>query len=349
MEYGDGLEKAHSLATEALELMRKHEIPATPQNFAVWYAYAGEKFPDLRSALDTMISGDTPFTASRNEEVFDRFFTHSDEGYALQETGRRIEDQMDLILGLLGEVSEDADDFEESLKEGLGTIAQTNGLEGITAAVQHLVLETQKMQASNKELKAKLENSSNEVEVLRRNLEDVQREAMTDALTGIANRKMFDAALRHATVEATETREPLCLALIDIDHFKHFNDSYGHQTGDQVLKLVARIMKENVKGRDIAARYGGEEFGIILPRTTLQDAKTVCEQIRLAVSSKRIRNRQTGEEMGNITLSLGIAIHIPSEPLAELIHRADESLYFAKRNGRNQTALESQLSSIAVG
>ncbi|MBP5857033.1 GGDEF domain-containing protein [Marivibrio halodurans] len=346
MEFGDGREQADSYAEQALELMRKYGIPPTPNNFTIWYAYAGEKFPDLRKALDALIANDEHFDAMQNAGLYDKFFSDADDGLAVHETGRRIEGQMARVLEMLGNASEGVDNFEASLKTGLGSIASSDGLTGIRAAVQRLVAETQQMQSSNKKLQEKLENSSSEIASLRQNLEDVQREAMTDALTGIANRKMFDASLRRAAAESAETGEPMCLALTDIDFFKKFNDTYGHQTGDQVLKLVARIMKENVKGRDVAARYGGEEFGVILPRTSIEDAHTVCEQIRNTVSTKRIRNRQTGEEMGNITLSLGIALYRKGEPLSELIHRADEGLYFAKRNGRNQTVLEDQLDTI---
>lgn len=346
MEFGDGFDQADAYAERALALMRERNIPPTPKNFTVWYAYVGETIPDLRKAMDVLISNNQAFNPSNNAELYEKFFASADEGLAVQETGRRIEDQMTQILAMLGQASEGVDDFEASLKDGLGTIAKSDGLGGIKAAVQHLVMETQKMQSSNKKLQEKLETSSSEIESLRQNLEEVQREAMTDALTGIANRKMFDAVLRRAAMEAMEGGEPLCLALTDIDFFKKFNDTYGHQTGDQVLKLVARIMKENVKGRDLAARYGGEEFGVILPHTAIADAKTVCEQIRNTVASKRIRNRQTGEEMGNITLSLGVALFRPGEPLSELIHRADEGLYFAKRHGRNQTVLEDQLDTI---
>ncbi|MEQ8603556.1 MAG: GGDEF domain-containing protein [Marivibrio sp.] len=346
MEFGDGFDQADAYAERALALMRERKIPPTPKNFTVWYAYVGETIPDLRKAMDVLISNKQGFDPTQNAELYEKYFSSSDEGLAVQETGRKIEDQMTQILAMLGQASEGADDFEASLKSGLGAIAKSDGLGGIKAAVQQLVAETQKMQSSNQKLQEKLENSSSEIESLRQNLEEVQREAMTDALTGIANRKMFDAVLRRAAMEAMEDGAPLCLALTDIDFFKKFNDTYGHQTGDQVLKLVARIMKENVKGRDLAARYGGEEFGVILPHTAIADAKTVCEQIRNTVASKRIRNRQTGEEMGNITLSLGVALFRPGEPLSELIHRADEGLYFAKRHGRNQTVLEDQLDTI---
>ncbi|MCR9221388.1 MAG: GGDEF domain-containing protein [Alphaproteobacteria bacterium] len=348
MEFGDGLDQANVFARRALELMQAHAVPPTPKNFTIWYAYAGEKFPDLRKAVDEAIERNDGFTPAVNAALFERFFSDSDEGLAVQETGRRIEDRLSGLLKMLGVASEEVDGFEASLKNGLGAMAGSDGLNGIKAAVQQLVLETQKMQSSNRVLQEQLETSSSEIASLRQNLEEVQREAMTDALTGIANRKMFDAVLRRAALEADETGQPLCLALTDIDHFKQFNDTYGHQTGDQVLKLVARIMQDNVKGRDLAARYGGEEFGVILPQTDIGDAETVCEQIRTSVAGKRIRSRQTGEEMGAITLSLGIAQFRQGEPLSELIHRADECLYHAKRSGRNVTIAEAALDAVAA-
>lgn len=346
MEFGDGIDQAHAYATKALEVMREHSIPPTPNNFTVWYAYVGETFPDLNKALNILISNNQPFDAVQNAAIYDKYFTTTDEGLAVHETGRQIEDQMGKLLEVLGVATEGVDNYEEKLKVGLGSIAESKGLGGIKDAMERLVAQTQHMQKSNQKLQAKLEDSSSEIATLRQNLEEVQIEAMTDALTGIANRKMFDAALRRATSESMETGEPMCLALADIDYFKKFNDTYGHQTGDQVLKLVARIMKDNVKGRDVAARYGGEEFGVILPQTAIDDAKIVCEQIRNGVATKRIRNRQTGEEMGNITLSLGVALFKPGEPLSELIHRADEGLYHAKNSGRNQTVLEDELDTI---
>lgn len=346
MEYSEGLEQAQSYAERTLELMREHQIPATPRNFAVWYSYVNEKYPDLKKTLDVLRSNKQNFTPEKNDEIYDKFFTHNEEGLALQETSKRIEDQVGRVLTMIGDASGGVEDFGQSLKQSLGAIAETEGLDGIRAAVQSLAMETQKMQQSNSALQEKLKESSQEIASLRQNLEDVQREAMTDALTGIANRKMFDATLRKRAMEAMEEGSMLCLALTDIDFFKKFNDTYGHQTGDQVLKLVARIMQGNVKGNDLAARYGGEEFALILPNTEMSDARKLCDKIRDAVSSKRIRNRQTGEEMGNITLSIGVAQFRPGEPLSDLIHRSDEGLYFAKGNGRNQTVLETQLETI---
>jgi diguanylate cyclase len=343
VEYSEGVELAQEYAERALELMKSNNIPATPRNFAIWYTYVNEKYPDLKKTLDGLIKNKQVFTSQQNDEVYDKYFTNTEEGIALQETSQKIEYQVGRVLDMMGDASGGVADFNKTLTASLGALANTKGMEGIREAVQSLAMETQKMQQSNSALQSKLKDSSQEIAHLRQNLEDVQREAMTDALTGIANRKMFDTTLRQRAMEAKEDGEPLCLALADIDFFKKFNDTYGHQTGDQVLKLVAHILRSNVKGKDLAARYGGEEFALILPSTKLQDAKTVCDHIRNAVSTKRIRNRTTGEEMGTITLSIGIALYQPGESLTDLIHRSDEGLYFAKGNGRNQTVLETQL------
>jgi diguanylate cyclase len=128
--------------------------------------------------------------------------------------------------------------------------------------------------------------------------------------------------------------------MTDIDHFKTFNDNFGHLTGDQVLRLVGMSVKHNVKGKDTAARYGGEEFAIILPSTVLRAAITVAEHIRSAVMTKELMKRSTGEHLGRITISIGVATLREGDSAQSLVERADSCLYAAKRNGRNRVMCE---------
>ena len=128
--------------------------------------------------------------------------------------------------------------------------------------------------------------------------------------------------------------------MADVDHFKQFNDRFGHLTGDQVLRLVAVAMKHNVKGQDIAARYGGEEFVIALPDTTLRSAVAVADQIRRGVMAKELIKRSSGERLGRVTLSVGIALLHTGDTPQSLIERADACLYAAKRQGRNRVVCE---------
>ena len=126
--------------------------------------------------------------------------------------------------------------------------------------------------------------------------------------------------------------------MMDIDHFKTFNDSFGHQVGDQVLRLVAKCLIDGIKGKDVAARYGGEEFIIILPETELASAVAVGNSLRKTVANKDVINRNTGERLARITMSVGVAQFSGEEGVDELIGRADAALYTAKHNGRNQVA-----------
>lgn len=160
---------------------------------------------------------------------------------------------------------------------------------------------------------------------------------MQDPLTGILNRKYFDIKLAEETALAMTVGQDLCLIMSDIDHFKQFNDTFGHQVGDEVLKVTTRVLTNGIKGRDTAARYGGEEFCVILPRTGLADAVTAAEGIRQALAQKELKARNNGKTFGTITLSPGVAQYIHGEPIADLIERADAALYDAKRDGRNRT------------
>src|SRR5262249_8845478 len=175
---------------------------------------------------------------------------------------------------------------------------------------------------------------------LQENLEAVRTESLTDPLTSLANRKYFDQVLTRVMSEASARGEPLSLMMTDIDHFKKFNDTFGHLTGDQVLRLVAQAMKQNVKGQETAAGYGGEEFAVILPGTTLRQALTVAENVRRAVMTKELMKRSTGEHLGRITVSIGVAFYRRSETAQSFIERADACLYAAKRSGRNRTICE---------
>ena len=133
--------------------------------------------------------------------------------------------------------------------------------------------------------------------------------------------------------------------MTDIDHFKKINDTYGHQTGDQVLRLVALAVKQNIKTQDIACRYGGEEFSIILPQSDLEEAEQLGERIRTAVMSKELVKRSTGENLGRVTISVGIATFEQIDTAHSIVSRADEALYAAKNAGRNLVKTELDLPS----
>jgi diguanylate cyclase len=202
--------------------------------------------------------------------------------------------------------------------------------------VETLAHATRKVQEVNDKLERRLEDSTHEVSKLREHLEQVRRDAMTDALTNLANRKAFDEHLARACADADASGAPVTLAVIDIDHFKRFNDTWGHQTGDQVLRYVASVIGRLAAGPRFAARYGGEEFSILFPNEAAADVEVAVNSIREEIASRMLKRRSTNEDLGAVSISAGVAQRHAGETVAALMERADAALYASKRTGRNR-------------
>ncbi len=203
--------------------------------------------------------------------------------------------------------------------------------------------DTGAMQERTKQLESDLRSSSEQILDLKIELETARNEANTDVLTGIANRKHFDTRLNELSMHASLTGKKLSLILCDVDHFKRFNDTWGHQLGDEVLKLVAMTLKSNVKGKDVLARYGGEEFVILLPDTSLSNAVKLANQFRLSMQSKKLIKKQYGEVVGRVTMSFGVAEFVRSETSVQFVLRADQAMYAAKNGGRNRVVDQGEI------
>jgi diguanylate cyclase len=226
--------------------------------------------------------------------------------------------------------------YGSALSEASQRVDSAPSPERIRGIVRGIVEETARVRDHAAQLDARLHASVTELVELRRDLQAAWHEARTDGLTGIANRKHFDQALRIAAAQAIEEGSPACLMLADIDRFKQFNDLHGHALGDQVLRLVAAVLRQNVKGQDLVARYGGEEFAVILPATRLPDAHALMDRLREIVASRQIQLKGQSRSLGRVTLSIGVTDFRRGEPCAEWLARADAALYEAKRLGRNR-------------
>ncbi|MBT3258564.1 MAG: GGDEF domain-containing protein [Deltaproteobacteria bacterium] len=159
--------------------------------------------------------------------------------------------------------------------------------------------------------------------------------AMVDGLTGIYNRRWFDKAMNRHLSRYKRCRETFTLCMADVDHFKHYNDNYGHQAGDVALSTLSKVLSENIRPTDFAARYGGEEFAIILPDTRVENAEIVAARLCNAVKQARIV-MSDGKDLPSITISMGIAQMCPAYTPANLIEAADKQLYQAKQEGRDR-------------
>jgi diguanylate cyclase len=248
--------------------------------------------------------------------------------------------EIDDVMSLIGDALGMSANYDDSLSGATQKLSVAQKPDQVKAIVESLVKSTREMRETNKALEDRLTLSKSEISNLQQSLEAIRAESMTDPLTGLGNRKFFDRSIDAAVQNAQVNGEPMSLLMLDIDHFKSFNDSYGHLTGDQVLRLVGMSLKQTIKGQDITARYGGEEFAVVLPNTALRQALTVADHIRRAIMAKELKKKSTGEILGRVTISVGVSMLKPHDDTDALIERADACLYAAKRNGRNRVICE---------
>ena len=328
--------EAYALARKALETMEKHHVWPTATNFELWTHVVADPDGPLAREITRLISSGEPFTDGLSDELAAVFLPKA----RLNEQIRDAGDALSKELISVSQAIQSAQKSSEAYGQTLAHASKSLAAEGIDlkATVETLTTATRRVQRENKALEKRLAESTSEVARLREHLEQVRRDATTDGLTNLANRKAFDEELERACAEADANGEALTLAVIDIDHFKNFNDTWGHQTGDQVIRYVASVIGGRGAPPRFAARYGGEEFAMIFPSESAQAAFTILEEIREEVSSRMLKRRSTNEDLGAITVSAGVAQRQPGESALNVMERADRALYASKRGGRNQTS-----------
>jgi diguanylate cyclase len=336
-------ERTLAFAETAINQIRALKLSAHPRNFEVWYTYATGHNPGLNQAINEFVAREAPLTDQALEQIYDKHLSPVRFNERIDAVGGKLIGEIDQVMSMIDVAISSASDYGASLAGASEQIVPDTDREQLRLIVETLVRSTQEVEVTNQTLQKRLVDSREEIRELQENLEVVRTESLTDPLTTLANRKYLEDAITHLIGEAQTKGTPLSVILTDIDHFKTFNDTYGHLTGDQVLRLVAVTLKQNLKGRDVAARYGGEEFAVLLPRTVLADGVTVADHIRCAVMSKELIRRSTGETLGRVTISLGVAAWRKGDTMATLLERADSCLYAAKHAGRNRVVGEAAI------
>jgi diguanylate cyclase len=326
--------QAYELARKALEAMESNGVWPTSRNYTLWLHYVTEANGALAKEIDRLIAAGEPITELVGEHLASQFLAETKVNGDILEAGNALSAELSSVTRAIENVQRSAEEYGQELAtatERLGDEKQ------VKAVVEDLAAATQKVQADNKTLETQLAETTAELGRLRENLDQVRRDAMTDGLTGLTNRKAFDERLAAACAEAELQNQAVTLAIIDIDHFKGFNDAWGHQIGDQVLRYVSSVIGRMGAMPRVAARYGGEEFAIIFPNEGGRTAQAVLEEIRTEVSSRSLKRRSTNEDLGAITVSAGYAERLKGETLVSLVERADAALYASKHAGRNRT------------
>ena len=336
----DEYERTMAFAELALGQIRSLRQTAIPRNYEIWYVYATGYNSQLNKVINETLARNGKLTEADLEQIYETYLSHIKTTDRIDKVGARVIGEIDDVMLLIGEALEMSATYGESLSVVGAKLAAVANNEQARKLIDSLVKTTHDMRDTTKALEERLALSKEEISNLQQSLEAIRAESLTDPLTGLGNRKYFDRSLETAVATAVATSEPLSLLMFDIDYFKSFNDSYGHLTGDQVLRLVGMSLKQSIKGQDITARYGGEEFAVVLPNTALRQALTVADHIRRAVMSKELKKKSTGEILGRVTISVGVSMLKPGDDMDSLIERADACLYAAKRAGRNRVVCE---------
>ena len=323
---------ATTIADRANRLMAQHGVPPTPDNFSVWFYYAMGGSLTLKKTIDILIANKRKFDSVVNRDLYVTYVNpHSS-------TSGDFPEQLRGVIASAQEYLTTAISDNRAQMQNLGEVkSECQGAVDPRPIIERLVKELSHATTRSSALEANFLQTTKDLDQIKDSLKQAEQHSNTDALTGLANRRSIEAFLRAAQIAAMEMGTPLSILMLDIDHFKNFNDGYGHQVGDQVLRLVAGVLQENVRDGDLAARYGGEELMAILPGAAIDAGFEAAERVRRRIAEARLTRRTTGEEISSITVSIGVAQFRMGETADGLIERCDKALYQAKRLGRNRT------------
>jgi diguanylate cyclase len=332
----ESVEKSAEYLRQALPLMARQTAALHPVSYAIWYEYVSGNNPSLRASIDDYTRDGATLDETTTAELFRKHVAELDEQLV-----KHVSDGFQKIMSEMTQSASQTSDHVSQFGEALEkwSAEQTQSPSANESSTDALLLQARGMRESVLALKEHLDESRREILQLRKEVNRAREDAIADSLTGLKNRRGFDVALSACLAEAESAEHGPSLLIVDIDHFKRVNDSYGHLSGDRVIRTIAQILKDHVKGRDTAARYGGEEFVILLPDTPLQGACQLAERIRATVEKVRIKRTGSNQALANVTVSLGVASYRDSESAGEFVARADAALYTSKNQGRNRVSI----------
>ncbi|ABZ76304.1 diguanylate cyclase [Shewanella halifaxensis HAW-EB4] len=330
------LKESASKLKKAIPLMLKHQIPTTPTNYALWYAYVGEKSPKLNLYLDQVVSQYSTCPPSHSERLYREFLSDPIE-LDIVDMRLNLDAMVTELSQSLKDTNLDANQFHSKIKNNYNKLnkIESDGftIEEVLSVIKNLVQDANEIRVSAQQFSEQLARAQSEIDTLKLQLKQSEHEMHFDALTNSLNRRAFNKDLK-GIIELHP--QGLCLIIADIDHFKVFNDTYGHQLGDQVLKAVTKRLTEACQDGTKLYRFGGEEFALIVPKSQLGRARQLAESMRRSLEKLILKDRRKGDTINNISASFGVAEYQLNDTDNQLIERADKQLYEAKRLGRNR-------------
>lgn len=334
-KYFESTPRTKEILKETITFIGAHELSAHPINYTVCYEYFRGVHLGLKQQIDKTLAAHKPLNDQLLAEWFITFCTGCDQEKLEQSQA----DLIKVITNLnssAAQVEDNVTRFDNVLRINQETLDASHSPDTVELVINQLMDNTRIMHSSMELMQQQIQESRQEINYLQEKLEKATEEALTDPLTGLANRNGLTKAIEQINAEAIKTHQSFCLIMLDIDHFKKINDTYGHILGDKVIKIVADTVRHQLKGKDTAARYGGEEFCVLLPETTLDDGLKLAEHIREVIEKTEIKKLSGTNEVCRVTISAGVASFKSNEQINQLFERADDALYRSKKGGRNQ-------------
>lgn len=331
---GREIERRRQLYSDVGDFLFAHDLDLTPVNFGLAVDYLTGNDHEIEKAVRAILAERGQITNSLAEKIItDR---HNGEMTA-EELGRMLEtleQNLDRFTNLAKETRASASDYGEALQ------AKVEGMEGATESpeqvVSVLVGLTRSMVEKSRQIETEMRESQKQTRSLQQSLDKARKAAEQDHLTGLANRRAFEARFKDEVAEAQKSGEPLSVAFCDIDHFKKINDTHGHDTGDRVLKFVGSLLAKISHEKCHVARHGGEEFVMLFRGKTISEACEIVDETRADLASRNLVDRNTGERMNQVSFSGGVADVFGYGDPREALKAADRALYLAKEHGRNR-------------
>ncbi|HVK95672.1 MAG TPA: diguanylate cyclase [Noviherbaspirillum sp.] len=260
--------------------------------------------------------------------------------HSLAEAKTRVKDMMITVIDRLGTVAANTSDYRKKIDNYSQQISQATDavnlnkvLDDLSRDTRMAQIETLRSQDDIIAARHEVQAAETRIHALESELAQMSELAREDQLTGSLNRRGLDDFLEREIARSERRKSPLCAALLDLDNFKRLNDTYGHHTGDQALVHLVSVVKDTLRAMDVIGRFGGEEFVIVLPDTPLDEAMQTVTRVQRELTKRIFMHNN---ERLLITFSSGVALRMPGESPADLIKRADEALYKAKRAGKNR-------------
>jgi diguanylate cyclase len=321
---------------EIVPLLVSHNIAANPINYAICYDYVSGCNPKLTLELDRYFQSNQAMSSEVCIELYRRYVCNASIE-SFEKMSHKLQRVINQTNDSLSDTVYQAEITNDRFQQKSALLAENPNAD-VKQVLQEIIDDTRSLAQTSSSMQEQLHLAQQELEQLREELAQVRQMASTDGLTGLLNRRAFDQALSEV-IEHADASQSVCLALLDIDHFKRVNDTYGHTIGDNVIKFVASLMKKFAQAHHHVARYGGEELAIIMPDTDQDRAVQIAENIRQTMEVSRLKRKDNSQQLDKITVSIGIAQLNKDDSSESLISRADKALYQAKEYGRNRVIL----------